>query len=31
MKFRIQSTNFDLMFGNCERFIEKYGEVLPIN
>ncbi len=28
MKFRIQSANFDLMFGNCERFIEKYGEVL---
>lgn len=28
MKFRIQSTNFDLMFGNCERFMQKYGEVL---
>ena len=28
MKFRIQSTDFDLMFGNCERFIQKYGEAL---
>lgn len=28
MKLRIQSTNWDLMFGNCERFIEKYGGVL---
>lgn len=28
MKFRIQSTNLDLLFGNCEKFIEKYGGVL---